>query len=192
MGLILMLLIGAAFGADRVGVGLVSGLGIQSAAPDFVTGDPKPLGLQCGGIDVSLIRQSPYDLNGSQPSNHRLVAGVLACQSSEDTTYAGVGVGHGGQWGGRTFYTTAHMLGGVGIYEHRHGVRSYGELGFWLRPRAAVGVQVNPLLAVELGPSAHVIVPMVVSHRGALPFGEFEGILGIDLSVVFGSVAPLR
>jgi hypothetical protein len=84
------------------------------------------------------------------------------------------------------------MIGGVGIYEHRHGERSYGELGFWLRPRAAVGVQLGPMLAVEMGPSAHVIVPVMTSHRGAPPVGEFEGILGLDLSVVFGSVAPER
>jgi hypothetical protein len=47
------------------------------------------------------------------------------------------------------------------------------------------------MLAVEMGPSAHVIVPVIISQRGAPPAGQFEGILGIDLAVVFGSVAPV-
>ena len=191
MGLIWMMLSGAVLAAQRGGVAVVGSLGVQTAAPDFVSGDPGPLGLQCGGVDVSLLQPDSPDPTGSRSSHSRLVAGLLACRSAEETTDAGVGAGPGGQWGGRSVYTTAHMLGGLGFYEHRLAGRSYGELGFWLRPRAAVGVQLGPMLAVEMGPSAHVIVPVIISQRGAPPAGQFEGILGIDLAVVFGSVAPV-
>lgn len=195
MGLIWMVLSGVVQGAQRGGVALVGGVGVQVAAPDFTTGDPSPLALGCGGVDISLLPPDQKRRNGRKgyrPNNQRLVAALLACSSAEETTYAGFGIGPGAQWGGRSFYTTAHMVGGVGLYEHRSGGRSYEEIGFWLRPRFAVGAQLGPSFAVEVGPTAHVIIPVLTRHEGAPPVGEFEGILGVDLTLVAGSVAPKR